>query len=160
MLHCYLQHNILSKGGKKNKEVKNASMPWWPSQHQSARSPSSPGLLNALLVCLLCTASEDFYSPAVFALLWCKVPNWIPHSLQTGSQPAAASRLELRESGCGLNSTMWEQPSTNWWNTGLERQRRCTRRTDVRFEPSGSLHEAGLKQSGAEVHRVHLFVAI
>lgn len=76
-------------GDKRTKRSEMPPVTQWPSQHQSAKSPSSPGLFHSLPVCLLCHESEPLNTPPVFAYLWCEVPSWIPHSRQTGSQPAA-----------------------------------------------------------------------
>lgn len=129
MLQCYLRVHILSeRRRRKKKEQRGEKMPPGlrrPSRHQSARSPSSPRYLNSLPTCLPCNESESLYVPAVFALLWCEVPNWIPHLptpvpplLLTGSQPAD-SFCELGESCCRQERTMWEQPLSNCWNMGL-----------------------------------------
>lgn len=100
------------RGKKRIKRWKMPPVPQRPSQHQSARSLSSPGLFHSLPVCLLSDESEDFYTPPVFAYLWCEVPSWIPHSPQTGSQPAAVcvcsscERKWLRAKHCHVRTAV------------------------------------------------------
>lgn len=63
----------------------------YPSDHLCTSQRGHPPLQDfftlSLSACLLCNEPESFYTPPVFAYLWCEAPSWIPHSPLADSQP-------------------------------------------------------------------------
>lgn len=112
------------EGEKRTKKWKMPSVPQWPSQHQSARSPSSPGLFFTLCRCVYFAMS---LSPST--LLLCLLTSGVKYQAGfhiplrlTHSQLLFVFVALVRESGCGRNTAMLEQPLTNPWNMGLNWQ--------------------------------------
>lgn len=139
MLQCYLRHNILSE--REEKEQRGEKCLQYPSDHLSTSQRGHPPLQDFFTLSW-CVYSAMSLSP--FTLLLCLltagVKYWagfhIPLRL-AHSQPLCVFVALGRESGCGRNTAMWEQPSTNWWNMGLIMAVKG-HTWDVCLEPAGS----------------------
>lgn len=147
MLQCYLRHNILSERRgrrKKKKEQRGEKCLQYPGDHLGTSRRGHHPLRDFFTLsrrCWLSDESESFYTPPVFAYLWCEVPSWIPHSHQTGSQPAtvcvcsSCERKCLRAKHCHVRTAVQQADET--WGSNWQPEGHAVHR-DVCFKPAGS----------------------
>lgn len=110
---CYsVIYDTISFQRGKNR-TKRWKMPY-PSDHLCTSQRGHPPLQDfftlSLSACLLCNEPESFYTPPVFAYLWCEAPSWIPHSPLADSQPLFVFVAPVRKWPC--ENSRWQTDET------------------------------------------------
>lgn len=108
---CVIYDTTSFQSRRRKKRTKRWKMPQWPSLW--GRPPLQDFFTLSWCVC-------SAHTPPVFALCCCEVArSWIPHPPPPPPWLALIQLLFVLGERLRADSAMWEQPSTNWWNAGL-----------------------------------------